>query len=174
MRKGIHLKRLSITLGALIGAGLLAGCGQGQDTAATDTAPAAAPAEGAAEIIKARQENLKKFGAANKAMQDELKKGEPALAVYQANAPAIAQLAPELHTWFPAGTGVEAGVKTAAKAEIWAQPDDFKAKADAFVAVAQKFDATVKAGDMTAITAGAEELGLACRNCHQTYRQRDE
>ncbi|OYX30520.1 MAG: hypothetical protein B7Y99_11595 [Caulobacterales bacterium 32-69-10] len=187
-RDGVHalnweemkLRTVSLTFVALTAACLLTACGQPQETAASNAAAdagesaTAAGAEGAAGIIKTRQENLKKFGAASKAMQDEGKKSAPSPAVYQVNAATIAELAPQLHSWFPVGTGQEAGVKTAAKPEIWARPDEFKSRADAFAAEAEKFNATVQAGDITAIKAGATELGLACRNCHQTFRQRDE
>lgn len=161
------------TVAALAAMSLLAACGQKEEAQKAE-APAAGPANPeAATIIKARQDTLKTFGAAMKAMADELKKPEPALAVFQTNAPTIVSRSGELHSWFPAGTGMESGVKTAAKAEIWAQPDDFKAKADAFAAAAQKFDAVVKSGDMAAIKTAQPEFALACRNCHQTYRQRD-
>ena len=174
------MRTISLTLATVAAAAVLAACGQQQETAATNTfagpgeTGTAAPAAGAEGIIKARQANLKKFGAANKAMQDELKKPEPALAVYQTNLPTIAALAPELHTWFPAGTGMETKIKTAAKPEVWAQPELFKARADAFVAATQKFQATVQSGDMAAIKAGAPEFGQSCRNCHEIFRQRDE
>lgn len=165
-------------IACLAGAGLLAACGQ-QEAAKTETAApaaetAAAPAAGTpAATITARQDNLKKFGAANRAMADELKKPAPDAAVFKTNADLIAGLAPDLINWFPAGTGMESGVKTAAKAEIWSQPDDFKAKHAAFAAEAAKFQTTAATGDIAAITAGVEALGATCRNCHQVYRQRD-
>ncbi len=158
-------------------AGLLVGCGQEQAGVAEKGKPAdAAVSDSAGDkgaIIRARQENLKKMGAANRAMADELKKPTPDVAVFKANTDLIAGLAPDLINWFPAGTGMESGVKTAAKAEIWSQPDQFKAAHARFVAEAAKFQTTAATGDVAAITAGVEQLGLSCRNCHQVNRQRD-
>lgn len=157
-------------------ASLLVACGQEQG-AADKAAPAgdvAADAGSSMEaIIKLRQENLKKMGAANRAMADELKKSTPDVAVFKTNADLIAGFAPDLINWFPAGSGMESGVETAAKAEIWSQPDQFKAAHERFAAEAAKFQTTVATGDVAAIGAGVEELGLSCRNCHQVNRQRD-
>lgn len=158
-------------------ASLLASCGQDQGGVAdkgksADAAVSSAGGENAT-IITARQDNLKKMGAANRAMADELKKATPDVAVFKTNADLIAGLAPDLINWFPAGTGMESGIKTAAKAEIWSQPDQFKAAHARFVAESAKFQATVATGDLAAIGTGVEELGLSCRNCHQVNRQRD-
>jgi cytochrome c556 len=158
-------------------AGLLIGCGQDQGGGAdkgkaAGTAVSEAGGETAA-IITARQDKLKKMGAANRAMADELKKSTPDVAVFKTNADLIAGFAPDLINWFPAGTGMESGVKTAAKAEVWSQPDQFKAAHERFVAESAKFQTTVATGDLAAIGAGVEELGLTCRNCHQVNRQRD-
>ena len=167
------------TIAAIAAAGLLAvACGQKDEATSKNEAQAppaaAAAAPNAADTIKARQTNLKKLGGALKAMTDESKKDNADLAVFKTQAPIVAGLAPQLHDWFPAGTGAEAGVKTAAKPEIWAQPDVFKQRADAFAAASAKFSTTVDGGDLTAIKAGVAPLGGACRECHQTFRQRDE
>lgn len=157
-------------------AGLLVGCGQEQAGAEKGKAAGAVVSEAGGDkeaIIKARQANLKKMGAANRAMADELKKPTPDVAVFKTNADLIAGLAPDLINWFPAGTGIESGVKTAAKAEIWSQPDQFKAAHARFAAEAVKFQTTAATGDVAAIEAGVEQLGLSCRNCHQVNRQRD-
>jgi len=168
-------------IACLTAAGFLAACGQNEEAATTETAAPAAPAADAmtaaptdpASIIQTRQENLKGFGEANRAMAEELKKPSPDLAVFQTNAPRITGLAPDLINWFPAGTGTEAGVKTAAKPEVWAQPDDFRAKHTAFAAEAAKFQQTVNSGDIEAIRAGVPALGATCRDCHEVNRVRD-
>src|ERR1700757_997004 len=83
----------------------------------------------AAAVEQAREAHFKEIGRNFKAARDELKKGAPDLAVVRASAHRIAEAAPQLPTWFPAGSGPQAGLKTEAKAEIWAKPDDFRAKA---------------------------------------------
>jgi len=177
--------KLRSMFAVVIGAGILAACGQGQDAASTDAAapgatvaatpaaPAAVDAADPAAAITARQSNLKALGAANKAISDEVKKANADMALIQANAQTITTFAPVLHTWFPAGTGMEVGVKTAAKPEVWAQPELFQARNDAFVAEAGLFTATVATGDKAAIEMGVSSLGRTCKGCHEVFRQRD-
>jgi cytochrome c556 len=100
---------LSIALAVVTGTGGLA--------FADDPSPA--------DIIKTRQKNLKELGASVKAIMDQLKTGMPDKTVTVPAAEKIAALAKDLPTWFPKGTGPEAGVKTAAKPEIWEKPDEF-------------------------------------------------
>jgi cytochrome c556 len=115
---------------------------------------AAAPTP--AEIIKTRQDSLKAMGGAMKAIGDQLKSGMPDMAVVSENAKKIDGYATDLPTWFPKGSGEEAGVKTAAKAEIWTMPDDFKTDA--------------AAGDASAIGPQMQATGKACGACHKEFR----
>lgn len=161
-------------------AALLAACGQRDEPTraaapadAVDTAAAPVDPSSPAGVIKARQDNLERMGEALKAMADESKKREPQLAVFQTNVRTVSELAPQLHSWFPAGTGPEAGVETEALPVIWTRPDEFKQRADAFAAEAQKFEATVQSGDIDAIRAGIPSLGRTCGGCHDTFRVDD-
>ena len=65
-------------------------------------------------------------------------------------------------------------MKTAAKAEIWAKPQEFAAKADAFKVESAAFYATTQRGDLAAIKAEFPKLGETCKSCHQEFRERDE
>ena len=76
--------------------------------------------------------------------------------------------------WFPAGSGPAPGLKTAAKAEIWAQPDKFAAARDAFVAEAAKFQVIAKSGDAAAIRAEVPKLGATCGGCHDHFREKEQ
>jgi cytochrome c556 len=127
-----------------------------------------------AGVIKDRQAHYKEIGKATKGIYDNLKSGAPNVPTIQGYAKAIDNLAPHVISWFPAGSGPEAGVKTGAKAEIWTKPADFKAAALNFASEAHKFDQVASAGDVTAIQAAFPKLGLACKNCHDQFRAKDK
>ena len=71
---------------------------------------------------------------------------------------------------FPEGSGEG---KTAAKAEIWENPDDFGQKVEAAEQAAAAFLAAVESGDQEQIGASLKEVGQACKGCHDEYRQKD-
>jgi cytochrome c556 len=134
--------------------------------AAQDQSPAA--------VIKARQAHLKEMGGAMKAIGDQLKSGAVDNAAVTTAAGKIDLLAKDLPSWFPAGTGPEAGVKTAAKPEIWAKPADFKAAADRLADEADKLVAVAAMGDAAAIGGQLQATGKACGSCHKQFRVPDE
>ena len=125
-----------------------------------------------ADIIKMRQHDLKDMGAQMKAIVDQLKTGKPDKAVMVPAAAKVADYAKQLPTWFPKGTGPEAGVKTLAKAEIWAMPDDFKAAGDKLPPEADKLASVVETGDVAAIGAQLQATGKACGACHRVFREK--
>ena len=101
----------------------------------------------AAAVEQAREAHFKEIGRNFKAVREELQKSAPDLAVVRAAAHQIDALAPQLPTWFPAGSGPQAGLKTDAKAEIWAKPEDFRGKAQDLTLRAKAFE--VAAGKAT-------------------------
>ena len=137
-------------------------------------AATAAIAADAASLIKERQANYKHIGAAAKGIHDELGKPTPDLAVIQGDARTIDGLAPQIPTWFPKGTGPEAGVKTAAKPEIWTNPTGFAQAATGFATEAHKFDGVAQGGNLDAIRADFTNLGKACFTCHSQFRAKDD
>jgi len=137
-------------------------------------AVASAAAADVASVIQARQAHYKEIGKATKAIIDQLKSPTPAVPVIQAAAKQIDALAPEVPSWFPPGSGPMAGVKTGAKAEIWAKPDEFKRDAAAFAEAAHKLDVIAAGGDVSAIRTQAQAMGQTCKTCHEAFRQRDD
>lgn len=123
-----------------------------------------------AEIIKTRQEKLKDLGASMKAIVDQVKAGTLDRTVMGDAAKKIVAYSHDLPKWFPKGTGEEAGVKTAAKPEIWAQPAEFQAAADKFPLEADKLAAIVATGDAAAIGAQLQATGKSCGGCHKPFR----
>lgn len=182
---------------------LLGACGQESETASsTSEAPAASdtPAAGDAmatsdapdaeasssssdtpdengasveEIIKARQAQLKKFGGAFKAINDQLKASSPDLAAIQAAAASLPVEAATMADWFPAGSGPESGIETDALAKIWETRADFDQKMADFQAAAANLNTVAQGGDLAAIGAAFGATGGTCKGCHDDYRLDD-
>lgn len=124
-------------------------------------------------VIHARQAHYKEIGKATKGLSDSLNSPSPQLPAIQAYARQIDQLAPQIPSWFPAGSGPEAGVKTGAKPDIWAKSTEFKAAAATFATEAHRLDQVAAAGDLNAVRAEFPALGKACKTCHESFRQKD-
>jgi cytochrome c556 len=139
---------------------------------ATGALAAVSVAAAPADVITARQKNYKQIGKAFKAISDNLKT-TPDVKLIQANAPVIAKFAPKVSTWFPAGTGKETGVKTAALPAVWSQRAEFDADAKKFADAAAAFDGVVKKGNLDEIKVSAGALGKTCKGCHDTFRERE-
>lgn len=126
--------------------------------------------QGAADVIKARQQGYKAQGAAFKTIIDELKKKDPNIGAIRSSAKAIAETATTQYRWFPRGSGPESGAKTAAKAEIWTDAAGFAAAQKAFQAEAQKLGQAAASGDLKAIRPQVGATGKTCAGCHNKYR----
>lgn len=127
-------------------------------------------AQAAANQIAVRHKAYEGMGDAFKKISDELRNSTPNNAILQASVKTIDDMARRQYSLFPAGSGPESGVKTLAKAEIWAQPAKFKAAQDKFAAEAASFSKLVAAGDAAKIRDGAKSLGQACKACHTDFR----
>ena len=128
----------------------------------------------ATDIIPQRQRNMKQMGGAFKALGEELKKPAPSMAVIQTNAVKMQAIAPHIESWFPQGSGPEAGVKTKALPAIWTQKAEFHKDA---VSLAQAVDALVvasKTGNAAQVGAAAGAVGNGCKTCHTTFKQRGD
>ncbi len=149
-------KRLGIAIGALL---LLA--------------VGAASAADIAGQVKTRQDFFHGIGGAMKGLNDTLKSPTPAKADLQKYAAILDAQAPKLPGYFPAGTGLDSGVKTGAKPEIWAHPVEFSKDAAALAAAAHKVNLATQDDDQAAIKAAVADLGGTCKACHQTFRSQD-
>jgi cytochrome c556 len=70
--------------------------------------------------------------------------------------------------YFPVGS--EAGFETEALPTIWADMDDFRARAEKQSADAAAAVAAAPA-DLDALRAAFQPVAANCRDCHETYRQ---
>jgi cytochrome c556 len=84
----------------------------------------------------------------------------------QRNADFVAMLSTVPRGYFGEGTDKD----TRAKPEIWAHRADFDAKMDKMVTEAGKLPAVVRSGDMTAFKKQVDDVGAACKACHDEYR----
>lgn len=124
--------------------------------------------EQALALMKQRHEDYERIGKAMRAAKKGLDGND--MAAVRTAAATINELAPQVQSWFPAGTGPDVG-KTEAKAEIWQKPEDFAAKARDFAAAAQKFNAAAQGSDAAAARAAHADLGKSCKACHDLYRE---
>jgi cytochrome c556 len=144
-------------------AGLAAGAALAQDTAPAPSTPGG-------KAVLARQAHYKELNGASRAINEQLRSDAPDKAAIGAGAAKMKALAADLPGWFPKGSGPEAGVKTAAKAEIWTDAEGFAAVATKLQAETAKLADVAAAGDMDAIKAQVRATAGACKTCHDKYR----
>lgn len=136
---------------------------------------AAAPVSaGVPETVRSRIESYRELGAAFKSVNDSLRGDEVQTVLIGQAARQIRNAAQGQYLWFPAGTGPQAGLKTKAKPEIWAQPAKFKAAQDAFAKAATAFQQAVAGRNPAAIRLQAKALGATCKSCHDSFRTRED
>lgn len=137
----------------------------------TAIAGAAVAQTAAQKAVSARQAGYKQMGAAFKAINDELKAGAPDTKAISVNAAKVRDLSTQVPNWFPKGSGPEAGVKTKAKADIWAEPAKFSAAAAALRTESAKLHTVAATGDVAAIRAQVRAVGASCGGCHKPFRE---
>ena len=126
-----------------------------------------------ADQVRTRVANYKQLGAAYKAVNDGVRAGRPPSAI----APAAAQIAAAAraqYRLFPAGSGPQPGVKTAAKREIWTNARGFRAAQDAFARQAATFQRAVAGGNADLTRAESRKLGATCKGCHDQFREQSD
>lgn len=80
----------------------------------------------------------------------------------------LESLAPQIPEGFTKGS--DKGAKTDAKADIWANPDDFHAKADDLVTETKALVAATKTGDADKMKQQFKQTAHACKACHEKYK----
>lgn len=128
----------------------------------------AASAAGEADI-KYRQNNYKAVGAHMGAMGAILKGEVAHTDQLSVHADAIAAIAANVETLFPAGSGPDAG-ETRALPAIWTDTAEFQKVVAGFKAAAANAAAVAKTGDMAAMGDAVKQLGGACGACHKVFR----
>lgn len=138
-------------------------------------APQLAQSDPAAVIVQ-RQGLMKSQGDHAKAINDFVEKGEGSPEDVAKRAADLQRRSAEIVGLFPAGTGMDDNVaKTAAKMEIWAKPDDFKAAAANIGDLSGALWKAAAGGDKQQIADAFGKLGKeGCGGCHTTFRQKQE
>ncbi len=149
---------------ALIGAALLLGAAAGA-RAAGNPGPAQI-----AQLIHARHEHFHALGKTFKSLREQIGRAQPDWNLVATDASQIERLATALPTWFPPGSGPGHGVKTRARAKIWAQPQAFAAAAKTLASRAQDLAQAVPSHDPGSLRLRARALGEACGSCHHRFR----
>lgn len=119
--------------------------------------------------IEARQKNLKELGAAFDALNSQLMTPSPSADQIHASVLTIKSQASELANWFPAGTGPESGVKTAALPTIWADAKGFQLAARKFSDEAAKLSDVATGDDLVVVMNQSEATAHACKGCHDAF-----
>lgn len=156
------MRRAAKLAGLMIGAGLI-------------SAPVAATgpeSDAVQKSVDIRVAHYKEIGKAAKAIEDELGQSRPNLSTIIASSRLIEALANEIPAWFPPGTGPQPGVKTEALPAIWQQPPLFRERAVALAGAAHSLAVGARSGNVGAVHALANNVGEACKACHETFRQR--
>lgn len=146
--------RLALILGPILA---LSACGQ--------------PDTPGARAAHDRHENFETIGGAFKDINDELKKDAPEVGKLRVASSAIAGLAPKVESWFPKGSGPQDGVRSDTLDTVWTQPAQFKHAAERLIAASTAFDALAKTGDVAGMRKAAQDLGAACKGCHERFRE---
>ena len=128
------------------------------------------PAANAAATIQARQGNYKQIAAALKGIGDQLRADSPDLAQIRPRAALIADRSVRVLSWFPRGTGPEAGVRTRARPAIWTNPAGFRQRGATFVVAARALNAAARAGDIAQVRTALRDVSHACSGCHDDFR----
>ncbi|MBO3759317.1 cytochrome c [Ciceribacter sp. L1K23] len=115
-----------------------------------------------------RQEMMKKVGGAMGAIGAIAKGEKPFDAeVIKASLETMAEVGKTFPDQFPAGS--ETGMDSEAAPAIWANMEDFKAKAAALVTAAEGQLAQLPT-DQAGVGAVMKAVGSTCGACHETYR----
>lgn len=68
------------------------------------------------------------------------------------------------------GAGTDKGLPNRAKAEVWSNAADFKAKAETMQMALAKFADAAKTGSLDNIKASVGDVGKSCKGCHDDFR----
>jgi cytochrome c556 len=137
----------------------------------TATMPLLAAPQDSARV---RVAAYKQLGENFKAINDMLRGGAVQPPLMQRYAAQIRKMAKVQYQLFPANSGPQPGVKTAALPDIWTRPKDFRAAQDNFARQAEIFQRVAMTSDATAIRTETRKLGGACKQCHDNFRAQSE
>ena len=118
-----------------------------------------------ADVVSQRKAGFKTNAASMKAIASAIGGGDYQTVINQAKT--ISNWAQKIPGYFPEGSGFG---DTKARAEIWAQFDDFTALSKANETAANRLVKAAESGDPDAMMASLKNLGGSCKACHRSYK----
>lgn len=163
---------LVLTAPALALSLALAACGGTPE--AEQTQAAATDQVDAGETIEARESNFKTIAKSMKSVKSQLDANEPDFDAISEDATKVLAAAQKVPSLFPAGTGPDSGEDTEALGTIWEKPEEFQAAAMKLQTGATKLRDAADSNDLTATKAAFAETGMACKGCHDQFREKKD
>lgn len=120
-----------------------------------------------AEIVKTRQEDMKKMGSSFKYVVPIVKGESDDLSVAVAPLTAVSEIAKQIPSLFPPGSGHDAVAESRAKPEVWTKRAEFEAAATQLADESGKLLAAAKANDLAGFKAQFKAYASACGGCHE-------
>ena len=118
-----------------------------------------------ADVVSQRKAGFKTNAASMKAIASAIGVGDYQTVINEAKT--ISSWAHKIPGYFPEGSRFG---NTKARAEIWANFDDFTALSKANETAANKLVTAAKSGDPGAMMASLKNLGSSCKACHRSYK----
>ena len=118
-----------------------------------------------ADVVSQRKAGFKTNAASMKAIASAIGGGDYQTVINQAKT--ISSWAHKIPGYFPEGSRFG---DTKARAEIWANFDDFTALSKANETAANKLVTAAKSGNPGAMMARLKDLGSSCKACHRSYK----
>ena len=172
-----HSRKIVLVAGLGLAAAVVGiGLSQRGGTTAADAATVQVAALSPADIIAERRKLMKGQGAAAKTIDDFVEGGTGTAADVAKAAASIKESSAKIPDLFPAGTSMDDNVaETHAKKEIWANFDDFKAKAAKLGDLAGALEVAAATGDKEKIGAAFGAMGKeGCGGCHSLYKMKTQ
>ena len=169
------MKKISMTLSALMMALALGACSGGNDAAKTEAAKTdtAAPASTGAlspeAQVEAREKNMKAIAKANKTLRAmaEGKEGFDEAKMKEA----VALLDSHANQGWEHFDAATKDVKSDALPAVWEQNDKFQQEIKTFQASVAALKAASAQGGVDAIKAPLAKVGESCKTCHTAFKQ---
>lgn len=128
------------------------------------------PANAQQDIVDARQQGFKDMGAAMKTLRDQLKSDKTDTAAITIAAEQLSQLANKVPEWFPAGSGLAAGLETDARDYIWENKAKFDEISKALIVASRELVPLAKSADKSALQKKLGVIRDNCSSCHDSFR----
>lgn len=138
--------------------------------AAAACAPEALVHPEAERLITERRANMAAMNLEMVGLGRQVSSPSPDPKQVEQHATRLAELASELLSHFPKGTGPEAGVPTLARRDVWTRSTEFKGLAEGMQDLATQLAEAARANELGDLKAQAMTLDATCVGCHRDFR----